>query len=106
MGTFLSLCYTTIETVCLILFLDAFSEKCVERRFFKRNVAFCIFIMCLISVFLPGIIGRNQALKIFVVLFSETIISKRLYTDISTVVLCFLVSIEYLLSTACLLRLE
>ena len=63
MGTFLSLCYTTIETVCLILFLDAFAEKCVERRFFKRNVAFCIFIMCLISVFLPSIIGRNQALK-------------------------------------------
>ena len=98
MGTFLSLCYTTIETICLILFLDAFAEKCVERRSFKRNVILSIFIVCLISLFLPSIIGRNQALKILVVLFSETIISKRLYADISTVVLCFFVSIEYLLS--------
>ena len=38
MGTFLSLCYTAVDTICLILFLDVFEQRRFDGLKFHLHV--------------------------------------------------------------------
>lgn len=98
MGTFLSLCYTAVDTICLILFLDVFGQRRFDGLKFHLHVLEYVLLSCWIPLILSIIVGHNQALKILIILLIDFIIAKRLYTEISTAILCFFVSLEYLLS--------
>ena len=98
MGTFLSLCYTAVDTICLILFLDVFEQRRFDGLKFHLHVLEYVLLSCWIPLILSIIVGHNQALKILIILLIDFIIAKRLYTEISTAILCFFVSLEYLLS--------
>lgn len=97
MGTFLSLCYTAVDTICLILFLDVFEQRRFDGLKFHLHVLEYVLLSCWIPLILSIIVGHNQALKILIILLIDFIIAKRLYTEISTAILCFFVSLEYLL---------
>ena len=98
METFLSLCYTSVDTICLILFLDVFARRRLDNLKFQFNAFCCVLFECWIPLALSTIIGRNQIFKIFIVLLVDFIIAEKLYTGISTIALGFFVSLEYLLS--------
>lgn len=98
MGTFLSLCYTAVDTICLILFLDVFEQRRFDGLKFHLHVLEYVLLSCWVPLILSIIVGHNQALKILIILLIDFIIAKRLYTEISTAILCFFVSLEYLLS--------
>lgn len=98
MGTFLSFCYTVVDSSCLILFFDSFAQ----RRW--KNYKFYIGVLCLILLSFANIqislfmMHRNQIFKIVILLFVYTIISKILYTKMSIIKVVFLASLEYLLT--------
>lgn len=98
MGTFLSLCYTAVDIICLILFLDVFAQRRLNGLNFLLSALGYVLLGCWIPLILLNIVGQNQALKIFIVLLIDFIIAKLLYTGISNTTLCFFVSLEYLLS--------
>lgn len=93
MGTFLSLCYTAVDTICLILFLDVFEQRRFDGLKFHLHVLEYVLLSCWVPLILSIIVGHNQALKILIILLIDFIIAKRLYTEISTAILCFFVTI-------------
>lgn len=100
METFLSLCYTSVDTICLILFLDVFARRRLDNLKFQFN-AFCyVLFECWIPLALSTIIGRNQIFKIFIVLLVDFIIAEKLYTGISTIALGFLLVLNICCHTA------
>ena len=80
MGTFLSLCYTAVDTICLILFLDVFEQRRFDGLKFHLHVLEYVLLSCWIPLILSIIVGHNQALKILIILLIDFIIAKRLYT--------------------------
>ena len=90
MGTFLSLCYTAVDTICLILFLDVFEQRRFDGLKFHLHVLEYVLLSCWVPLILSIIVGHNQALKILIILLIDFIIAKRLYTEIFTYLLNYL----------------
>ena len=78
MGTFLSLCYTAVDTICLILFLDVFEQRRFDGLKFHLHVLEYVLLSCWVPLILSIIVGHNQALKILIILLIDFIIAKRL----------------------------
>ena len=52
MGTFLSLCYTAVDTICLILFLDVFGQRRFDGLKFHLHVLEYVLLSCWITLIL------------------------------------------------------
>ena len=76
MGTFLSLCYTAVDTICLILFLDVFEQRRFDGLKFHLHVLEYVLLSCWIPLILSIIVGHNQALKILIILLIDFISPK------------------------------
>ena len=71
MGTFLSLCYTAVDTICLILFLDVFEQRRFDGLKFHLHVLEYVLLSCWVPLILSIIVGHNQALKILIILLID-----------------------------------
>ena len=98
MGDFLSFLYTVVDSLSLILFLDAFAERrWSDRKFTIGVVSFIMLNFWILKV--PLIFfHRNQAIKIGMILLSYTFSARVLYTKISSKLLLLLVGVEYLIT--------
>lgn len=98
MGDFLSFLYTVVDSLSLILFLDAFAERrWSDRKFVIGVVGFIMLNFWILKV--PLIFfHRNQAIKIGMILLSYTFSARVLYAKISSKLLLLLVGVEYLIT--------
>ena len=94
----LSALYTTIDSVCLFLFLDIFSVRRLPHRPFFEGCLFYIIGFSLGLYFNKIVFQNNQISKIAIVLCIGFIVSRFLYSKISSFHLLFLITIEYLLT--------
>lgn len=94
----LSILYTTIDSVCLFLFLDIFSVRRLPHRPFFEGCLFYIIGFLLGLYFNKIVLQNNQISKIAIVLCISFIVSRFLYSKISSFHLFFLIAIEYLLT--------
>lgn len=94
----LSILYTTIDSVCLFLFLDIFSVRRLPHRPFFEGCLFYIIGFSLGLYFNKIVFQNNQISKIAIVLCISFIVSRFLYSKISSFHLFFLITIEYLLT--------
>lgn len=106
MGTFLSLCYTAVDTICLILFLDVFEQRRFDGLKFHLHVLEYVLLSCWIPLILSIIVGHNQALKILIILLIDFIIAKRLYTESQLLYSASLLALNIYYHTAYLSLLE
>ena len=98
MGDFLSFLYTVVDSLSLILFLDAFAERRWSDRKFTIGVG-CFVALNFWILKVPLIFfHRNQAIKIGMILLSYTFSARVLYTKISGKLLLLLVGVEYLIT--------
>lgn len=98
MDDLLSFLYTVIDTLSLVFFLDAFATRRWDNWKFKLGVG--CFVALLFGVLqVPFVFfGRDQAMKIGMILLSYTISARVLYKEISDKMLLLLVCIEYLVT--------
>lgn len=94
----LSILYITIDSVCLFLFLDIFSVRRLPHRPFFEGCLFYIIGFSLGLYFNKIVFQNNQISKIAIVLCISFIVSRFLYSKISSFHLFFLITIEYLLT--------
>ena len=98
MGDFLSFLYTVVDSLSLILFLDAFAERRWSDRKFTIGVG-CFVALNFWILKVPLIFfHRNQAIKIGMILLSYTFSTRVLYAKISSKLLLLLVCVEYLIT--------
>ena len=98
MGDFLSFLYTVVDSLSLILFLDAFAERRWSDRKFTIGVG-CFVALNFWILKVPLIFfHRNQAIKIGMILLSYTFSARVLYAKISSKLLLLLVGVEYLIT--------
>ena len=98
LGDFLSFLYTVVDSLSLILFLDAFAERRWSDRKFTIGVG-CFVALNFWILKVPLIFfHRNQAIKIGMILLSYTFSARVLYTKISSKLLLLLVGVEYLIT--------
>lgn len=100
METFLSLCYTSVDTICLILFLDIFARRRLDNLKFQFNAFCCVLFECWIPLALSTIIGRNQIFKIFIVLLVDFIIAENYIREFQLLRLDFLLVLNICCHTA------
>ena len=97
MDDLLSFLYTVIDTLSLVFFLDAFATRRWDNWKFKLGVG-CFVALLFWVLQVPFVFfGRNQAMKIGMILLSYTISARVLYKEISDKML-LLVCIEYLVT--------
>lgn len=94
----LSILYTTIDSVCLFLFLGIFSVRRLPHRPFFEGCLFYIIGFSSGLYFNKIVFQNNQISKIAIILCISFIVSKFLYSKISSFHLLFLITIEYLLT--------
>lgn len=98
MGNFLSFLYTAVDTLSLVFFLDAFATRRWDNWKFKLGVG-CFAALLFWVLQVPFVFfGRDQAVKIGMILLSYTISARVLYKEISNKMLLLLVCIEYLVT--------
>lgn len=98
MGDLLSFLYTAIDTLSLVFFLDAFATRRWDNWKFKLGVG-CFVALLFWVLQVPFVFfGRDQAMKIGMILLSYTISARVLYKEISDKMLLLLVCIEYLVT--------
>ena len=98
MGDLLSFLYTVIDTLSLVFFLDAFATRRWDNWKFKLGVG-CFVALLFWVLQVPFVFfGRDQAMKIGMILLSYTISARVLYKEISDKMLLLLVCIEYLVT--------
>lgn len=98
MDDLLSFLYTVIDTLSLVFFLDAFATRRWDNWKFKLGVG-CFVALLFWVLQVPFVFfGRNQAMKIGMILLSYTISARVLYKEISDKMLLLLVCIEYLVT--------
>ena len=96
MGDLLSFLYTVIDTLSLVFFLDAFATRRWDNWKFKLGVG-CFVALLFWVLQVPFVFfGRDQAMKIGMILLSYTISARVLYKEISDKMLLLLVCREYL----------
>ena len=101
MGDLLSFLYTVVDTLSLIFFLDAFAQRRWDNWKFTLGIG-CLVALNFWILQVPLVFfGRNQAVKIGMILLSYILSARALYREISSGMLLLLVSIEYLI-TYCL----
>ena len=101
MGDLLSFLYTVVDTLSLIFFLDAFAQRRWDNWKFTLGIG-CLVALNFWILQVPLVFfGRDQAVKIGMILLSYTLSARALYREISSGMLLLLVSIEYLI-TYCL----
>lgn len=97
MDDLLSFLYTVIDTLSLVFFLDAFATRRWDNWKFKLGVG-CFVALLFWVLQVPFVFfGRDQAMKIGMILLSYTISARVLYKEISDKML-LLVCIEYLVT--------
>lgn len=90
--------YTVIDTLSLVFFLDAFATRRWDNWKFKLGVG-CFVALLFWVLQVPFVFfGRDQAMKIGMILLSYTISARVLYKEISDKMLLLLVCIEYLVT--------
>ena len=98
MDDLLSFLYTVIDTLSLVFFLDAFATRRWDNWKFKLGVG-CFVALLFWVLQVPFVFfGRDQAMKIGMILLSYTISARVLYKEISDKMLLLLVCIEYLVT--------
>lgn len=98
MDDLLSFLYTVIDTLSLVFFLDAFATRRWDNWKFKLGVG-CFAALLFWVLQVPFVFfGRDQAMKIGMILLSYTISARVLYKEISDKMLLLLVCIEYLVT--------
>ena len=98
MDDLLSFLYTVIDTLSLVFFLDAFATRRWDNWKFKLGVG-CFVALLFWVLQIPFVFfGRDQAMKIGMILLSYTISARVLYKEISDKMLLLLVCIEYLVT--------
>lgn len=98
MGDLLSFLYTVIDTLSLVFFLDAFATRRWDNWKFKLGVG-CFVALLFWVLQVPFVFfGRDQAMKIGMILLSYTISARVLYKEISDKMLLLLVCVEYLVT--------
>lgn len=98
MDDLLSFLYTVIDTLSLVFFLDAFATRRWDNWKFKLGVG-CFAVLLFWVLQVPFVFfGRDQAMKIGMILLSYTISARVLYKEISDKMLLLLVCIEYLVT--------
>lgn len=98
MDDLLSFLYTGIDTLSLVFFLDAFATRRWDNWKFKLGVG-CFVALLFWVLQVPFVFfGRDQAMKIGMILLSYTISARVLYKEISDKMLLLLVCIEYLVT--------
>ena len=101
MGDLLSFLYTVVDTLSLIFFLDAFAQRRWDNWKFTLGIG-CLVALNFWILQVPLVFfGRDQAVKIGMILLSYTLSARALYREISSGMLMLLVCIEYLV-TYCL----
>lgn len=98
MEYFLSLIYTIIDVGCILIFLDAFSD----RRFngVKYWKLACLYIVsgCFIIYIYMSFLNYNSLLKTILILLCSMVFGRFLYKSISTIYLLFVLVLEYTLT--------
>lgn len=98
MDDLLSFLYTVIDTLSLVFFLDAFATRRWDNWKFKLGVG-CFVALLFWVLQVPFVFfGRDQTMKIGMILLSYTISARVLYKEISDKMLLLLVCIEYLVT--------
>ena len=98
MGDLLSFLYTVVDTLSLIFFLDAFAKRRWDNWKFSLGIG-CLVALNFWVLQVPLVFfGRNQAVKIGMILLSYTLSARALYREISSGMLLLLVCIEYLIT--------
>lgn len=104
MDDLLSFLYTVIDTLSLVFFLDAFATRRWDNWKFKLGVG-CFVALLFWVLQVPFVFfGRDQAMKIGMILLSYTISARVLYKEISDKMLLLLVCIEYLVTLLPIIR--
>ena len=98
MGDLLSFLYTVVDTLSLIFFLDVFAKRRWDNWKFTLGIG-CLVALNFWILQVPLVFfGRDQAVKIGMILLSYTISARVLYKEISDKMLLLLVCIEYLVT--------
>ncbi len=98
MGDLLSCVYTVVDTLSLIFFLDAFAQRRWDNWKFTLGIG-CLVALNFWILQVPLVFfGRDQAVKIGMILLSYTLSARVLYREISSGMLMLLVCIEYLIT--------
>lgn len=98
MGNLLSFLYTVVDTLSLIFFLDVFAKRRWDNWKFTLGIG-CLVALNFWILQVPLVFfGRDQAVKIGMILLSYTISARVLYKEISDKMLLLLVCIEYLVT--------
>lgn len=98
MDDLLSFLYTVIDTLSLVFFLDAFATRRWDNWKFKLGVGCFVALLFWVLQVPLVFFGRDQAMKIGMILLSYTISARVLYKEISDKMLLLLVCIEYLVT--------
>lgn len=98
MGDLLSFLYTVVDSLSLILFLDAFAERRWSDRKFTIGVG-CFVALNFWILKVPLIFfDWNQIIKICMIILSYALSARVLYTKISNTLLLLLIGVEYLIT--------
>ena len=90
MGDLLSFLYTVVDTLSLIFFLDAFAERRWDNWKFPLGIG-CLVVLNFWVLQVPLVFfGRDQAVKIGMILLSYTLSARALYREISSGMLLLL----------------